>query len=69
MNLNPGNYDLTDFHHSLIQRVNNQLLSTDVCRVLGHKGHMNQIALSKYAPDGIQNSMFLPLIKKALIGA
>ena len=49
-------------------------LQTKACQAVGHKGHMpliDQIRRglypSKYAPDEIQNSTFLPLMKKDLI--
>ena len=39
---------------------------------LGHKGHLSLVIISgwvydpsKYAPDEIRNSLFLPLMKKA----
>ena len=55
----------------------NQIKNTEAFTALEHKGQMplmNQIngwayARSKYAPDEIRNSMFLPPEKKALMDA
>ena len=45
---------------------------TEACRPVGHKAHMplmNQIrGEGTYAPDEFKDSMFLPLMKRALIG-
>ena len=38
---------------------------SEECRAVGHKEHMPP---SEYTPDEIQNSIFLPLMKKALMG-
>ena len=41
-----------------------QVIYPEMWRAMGHKGHIPPV---KYANDEFRNSMFLPLMKKALM--